>query len=247
RIYGKYILQNHPNAKIGVLYQNDDFGKDVYKGLKDGLGDKAKTLVVADAPYEVTDPTIDSQILKLKAAGVDLLIDFSTPKFAAQSIKKVAEVGWKPLHIVNNVSASIGSVFKPAGLDNGIGVLSTGYLKDPTDTKTQQDPTVKEFFSFLDKYMPDADRTNLNLAYAYAVSQTVAQVLKQCGDELTRDNIMKQAANLKDFRSPLFLEGITANTSPTDYFVLEQLQMMKFNGQSWDFFGPIISAEAAKS
>jgi branched-chain amino acid transport system substrate-binding protein len=244
RIYAKYILQNHPDAKIGVLYQNDDFGKDVYKGLKDGLGDKAKSMVVADAPYEVSDPTIDSQILKLKAAGVDLLIDFSTPKFAAQSIKKVAEIGWKPLHIVNNVSASVGSVFKPAGVENGIGVLSTGYLKDPSNPDLKNDPTTKDFFAFLDKYMPDADRSNLNLAYGYAVTQTVVQVLKQCGDDLTRDNVMKQAANLKDFTSPMFLEGIKVNTSPTDYFVLEQLQMMKFNGQSWDFFGPVISGEA---
>jgi branched-chain amino acid transport system substrate-binding protein len=244
RIYAKYILANHANAKIGVLYQNDDFGKDVYKGLKDGLGDRAKAMIVADAPYEVSDPTIDSQILKLKAAGVDLLIDFSTPKFAAQSIKKVAEIGWKPLHIVNNVSASVGSVFKPAGLENGIGVLSTGYLKDPSNPDLKKDSTTKDFFAFLDKYMPEADRSNLNLAYGYAVTQTVVQVLKQCGDDLTRENVMKQAANLKDFASPMFLEGIKVNTSPTDYFVLEQLQMMKFNGQSWDFFGPVISGEA---
>jgi branched-chain amino acid transport system substrate-binding protein len=243
-IYAKYILTNHPNAKIGVLYQNDDYGKDVYKGLKDGLSDKAKTMIVADAPYEVSDPTIDSQILKLKASGVDLFMDITTPKFAAQAIKKVAEIGWKPTHILNNVSASVGSVFKPAGLENGIGVLSTGYLKDPSDPKTKDDPTLKEFFAFLDKYMPDADRSNLNLAYGYGVTQTVVQVLKQCGDELTRENVMKQAANLKNFRSAVFLEGIAANTSPSDYFVLEQLQMMKFTGQSWDFFGPILSSEA---
>ena len=243
-IYAKYILTNHPNAKIGVLYQNDDYGKDVYKGLKDGLGDKAKTMIVADAPYEVSDPTIDSQILKLKASGVDLFMDITTPKFAAQAIKKVAEIGWKPTHILNNVSASVGSVFKPAGLENGIGVLSTGYLKDPSDPKTKDDPTLKDFFAFLDKYMPDADRSNLNLAYGYGVTQTVVQVLKQCGDELTRENVMKQAANLKNFRSAVFLEGITANTTPNDYFVLEQLQMMKFTGQSWDFFGPILSSEA---
>jgi branched-chain amino acid transport system substrate-binding protein len=243
-IYAKYILTNHPNAKIGVLYQNDDYGKDVYKGLKDGLGDKAKTMIVADAPYEVSDPTIDSQILKLKASGVDLFMDITTPKFAAQAIKKVAEIGWKPTHILNNVSASVGSVFKPAGLENGIGVLSTGYLKDPSDPKTKDDPTLKEFFAFLDNYMPDADRSNLNLAYGYGVTQTVVQLLKQCGDELTRENVMKQAANLKNFRSAVFLEGIAANTSPSDYFVLEQLQMMKFTGQSWDFFGPILSSEA---
>ncbi|GAC1330170.1 MAG: ABC transporter substrate-binding protein [Beijerinckiaceae bacterium] len=244
QIYGKYILKDHPNAKIGVLYQNDDFGKDMYKGLKDGLGDKAKSLIVSDATYEVSEPTIDSQILKLKAAGVDLLLDFSTPKFAAQSIKKVAEIGWKPVHIVNNVSASVGAVLKPAGLENSVGVLSTDYRKDISDPKWKSDPGMKDFFAFLDKYMPDANRSDSNVAYGYAVSQTLVQVLKQCGDDLTRENVMKQAASLKDFVSPIFLEGIKANTSPTDYFVLKQLQMMKFNGQSWDYFGPILSAEA---
>ena len=242
RIYAEYLLINHPNAKIGVLYENDDYGKDLYKGLKDGLGDKAKTMIIADAPYEVTNSAIDSQILKLKAAGVDLFMDITNPKLAVQAIKKVAEIGWKPIHILSNVSASVGSVLRPAGLENGIGVLSTGYLKDPTDSTTKLDPSLTDFFAFLDKYMPGADRSNLNLAYGYGVAQTVVQVLKQCGDELTRDNVMKQAANLRDFRSPVFLEGIKANTSPTGYFVLEQLHMMKFNGQSWELFGPMLSA-----
>jgi ABC-type branched-subunit amino acid transport system substrate-binding protein len=243
-VYAKYILANHPNAKIGVLYQNDDYGKDVYKGLKDGLGDKAKSMIISEATYEVTDPTIDSQIIKLKSAGVDLFMDITTPKFAAQAIKKVAEIGWKPLHILNNVSISTGSVLKPAGLENSKDILSAGYLKDATDPKTKDDPTLKDYFAFLDKYLPDIDRANGNLIYGYGVSQTMEQVLKQCGDNLTRENIMKQAANLKDFVTPVFLPGIKANTGPNDYFVIEQLQMMKFDGQSWQFFGPVISAEA---
>jgi branched-chain amino acid transport system substrate-binding protein len=244
QIYGKYILQNHPNAKIGVLYQNDDYGKDVYKGLKDGLGDKAKSMIISEATYEVSEPTIDSQILKLKAAGADLFMDITTPKFAAQAIKKVAEIGWKPLHILNNVSISTASVLKPAGLENAKDVVSAGYLKDPTDPKTRDDPTLKDYYAFLDKYLPDIDQTNGNLVYGYGVSQTMEQVLKQCGDNLTRENIMKQAASLKDFVTPVFLPGVKANTGPSDYFVIEQLQMMKFDGQSWQFFGPILSAEA---
>jgi ABC-type branched-subunit amino acid transport system substrate-binding protein len=244
QVYGKYILKDHPNAKIGVLYQNDDFGKDVLKGLKDGLGDKAKSTIVSEATYEVTDPTIDSQILKLKASGADLFMDITTPKFAAQAIKKVAELGWKPLHILNNVSISTGSVLKPAGLDNSKDIISSGYLKDATDPKTKDDPTLKDYFAFLDKYMPDVDRSNGNLIYGYGVSQTMEQVLKQCGDNLTRENVMKQAASLKNFVSAVFLEGVKANTGPNDYFVHDQLQMMKFNGESWEFFGPIISAEA---
>jgi ABC-type branched-subunit amino acid transport system substrate-binding protein len=244
QIYGKYILQNHPNAKIGVLYQNDDYGKDVYKGLKDGLGDKAKSMIISEATYEVSEPTIDSQILKLKAAGADLFMDITTPKFAAQAIKKVAEIGWKPLHILNNVSISTASVLKPAGLENAKDVVSAGYLKDPTDPKTRDDPTLKDYYAFLDKYLPDIDQTNGNLVYGYGVSQTMEQVLKQCGDNLTRENIMKQAASLKDFVTPVFLPGVKANTGPNDYFVIEQLQMMKFDGQSWQFFGPILSAEA---
>jgi len=244
RIYAKYILVNHPNAKIGVLYENDEYGKDLYKGLKDGLGDKAKTMIVADASYEVTDAKIDSQIARLKLAGADLFVDITSPKFAPQAIKKLVEIGWKPIHILNNVSASVGAVLRQPGLENGLEVLSAGYLKDVGDPRTRLDPSLNHFFLFLDKYMPDADPSNLNVASAYAVAESLVQVLQQCGDELTRENVMKQATNLKDFRSPIFLEGIKVNTSPSDYFVLKQLQMMKFNGQSWELFGPILTGGA---
>lgn len=223
-----------------MLYENDEYGKELYKGLKEGLGDSAKTMIIADASYEVTDATINSQILRLKSAGIDLFMNVTSPKFAAQAIKKLSQIGWKPIHILTNVSASVGSVFRSAGPEKGIGIASAGYLKDVADPGAKLDPGLKDFFSFLDKYMPDADRSNFNLASAYGVTQTMVQVLMQCGDELTRENLLKQAANLKDFRSPVFLEGIKANTSPTDYFVLNQLQMMKFNGQSWELFGPML-------
>jgi branched-chain amino acid transport system substrate-binding protein len=215
RIYARYILDNKPNAKIGVLFQNDDYGKDLMKGLKDGLGEKAKSLIVAEASYEVTEPTVDSQIVKLKAAGADLFLNVATPKFAAQAIRKVAEIGWTPLHIVNNVSASVGGVLKPAGLENAKNLLSVNYFKDPTDPTWNDDPGMKEWNAFLDKYYPDADRTNGSVVYGYLVAQTLVQVLKQCGDELTRDNVMKQAANL-NMDLPLLLPGIKIKTSATD-------------------------------
>jgi branched-chain amino acid transport system substrate-binding protein len=241
RIYARYILDNKPDAKIAVLYQNDDYGKDLLKGLKDGLGDKGK-MIVAEAPYEVSEPTVDSHIVKLKASGADVFINIATPKFAAQAIRKVPEVGWTPLHIVNNVSQSIGSVLRPAGLDNAKGVLSTGYTKDQTDPTWKDDPAMKEWNAFMEKYFPDGDRTSSFTLYGYAVAQTLVQVLKQCGDELTRDNVMKQAANL-DLDLPLLLPGIKIKTSPTDYFPIEQMQMSRFVGDRWEFFGPILSGE----
>jgi branched-chain amino acid transport system substrate-binding protein len=241
RIYARYILDTKPDAKIAVLYQNDDYGKDLLKGLKDGLGDKGK-MIVAEAPYEVSEPTVDSHIVKLKASGADVFINIATPKFAAQAIRKVPEVGWTPLHIVNNVSQSIGSVLRPAGLDNAKGVLSTGYTKDQTDPTWKDDPAMKEWNAFMEKYFPDGDRTSSFTLYGYAVAQTLVQVLKQCGDELTRDNVMKQAANL-DLDLPLLLPGIKIKTSPTDYFPIEQMQMSRFVGDRWEFFGPILSGE----
>jgi branched-chain amino acid transport system substrate-binding protein len=241
RIYAQYILKNHPNGKIGILYQNDDYGKDYVKGLKDGLGDKAKTMIVSELPYEVADPTIDSQILSLKASGADIFFDATTPKFAAQAIKKMAEIGWKPVHILNQVSANIASVFKPAGLENSKGILSTGYLKDLTDPQWKDDPGMKNFFAFMDKYFPDGDKTNPNIAYGYTVTQTMVQVLKQCGDNLTRENVMKQAANLKDLELELLLPGIKVNTSPTDFYPIKQNQMVKFNGERGEYFGPIMT------
>jgi branched-chain amino acid transport system substrate-binding protein len=241
RIYARYILDNKPDAKIAVLFQNDDYGKDLLKGLKDGLGDKGK-MIVAEAPYEVSEPTIDSHIVKLKASGADVFLNIATPKFAAQAIRKVPEVGWTPLHIVNNVSQSIGSVLRPAGLDNAKGVLSTGYTKDQTDPTWKDDPAMKEWNAFMEKYFPEGDRTSSFTLYGYAVAQTLVQVLKQCGDELTRENVMKQAANL-NLDLPLLLPGIKIKTSPTDYFPIEQMQMSRFVGDRWEFFGPVLSGE----
>ena len=241
RIYARYILDNKPDAKIAVLFQNDDYGKDLLKGLKDGLGDKGK-MIVAEAPYEVSEPTIDSHIVKLKASGADVFINIATPKFAAQAIRKVPEVGWTPLHIVNNVSQSIGSVLRPAGLENAKGVLSTGYTKDQTDPTWNDDPAMKEWRAFMEKYFPEGDRTSSFTLYGYAVAQTLVQVLKQCGDELTRENVMKQAANL-NLELPLLLPGIKIKTSVTDYFPIEQMQMSRFVGDRWEFFGPVLSGE----
>jgi branched-chain amino acid transport system substrate-binding protein len=241
RIYARYILDNKPDAKIAVLFQNDDYGKDLLKGLKDGLGDKGK-MIVAEAPYEVSEPTIDSHIVKLKASGADVFINIATPKFAAQAIRKVPEVGWTPLHIVNNVSQSIGSVLRPAGLENAKGVLSTGYTKDQTDPTWNDDPAMKEWRAFMEKYFPEGDRTSSFTLYGYAVAQTLVQVLKQCGDELTRENVMKQAASL-NLDLPLLLPGIKIKTSPTDYFPIEQMQMSRFVGDRWEFFGPVLSGE----
>jgi branched-chain amino acid transport system substrate-binding protein len=242
RVYAKYIQDNYPNGKIGILYQNDDYGKDVVKGLKDGLGDKG-SMIIAEVPYETSDPTVDSQIVKLKASGADIFLNVATPKFAAQAIKKVAELGWKPVHIVNNVSNSVGGVLNPAGLDNATGVLSTAYYKDPTDPSWKDDPAFKTWSTFMDKYYPDGNRTDANTVYGYVLGQTLVQVLKQCGDDLTRENVMKQAANLKDLRLDMLLPGIAIHTSPTNYYPLQQLQMEKFDGARWQRFGPVISGE----
>ena len=241
RIYAKYLIENHPNGKIGILYQNDDYGKDYVKGLKDGLGGKIP--IVAEAPYETSDPTVDSQIINLKASGADVLVNITTPKFASQSIRKVAEIGWNPVHLLNNVSVSVGSVLKPAGLENAKGILSTAYYKDPTDPTWKDDPAFKRWQAFMDKYFTDGDRTSTFTVYGYLVGQTLVQALKQCGDDLTRENVMKQAANLKEFQLDMLLPGITINTSPKDYFPIEQMQMMRFNGTSWELFGPVMSGD----
>ena len=240
-IYAQYILKNHPNGKIGILYQNDDYGKDYVKGLKDGLGDKAKTMIISEQPYEVTDPTIDSQMINLKASGADIFFNVTTPKFAAQAIKKSAEIGWKPVHILNQVSTSLGSVMKPAGFDNAQGIMSTGYLKDATDPQWKDDAGLKNFFAFMDKYFPEGDKTNALSGYGYSVAQTMVQVLKQCGDNLTHENVMKQAASLKELQQDLFLPGIKINTSANDFYPLDQNQMMRFKGERWEYFGPIMT------
>src|SRR3981189_1662103 len=199
QIYAKYILKNHPNAKIAVLYQNDDYGKDYLKGLKDGLGAKAASMIIVEESYEVTQPTIDSNIVKLKSLNADVFFNVTTPKFAAQAIKKMNEIGWKPVHFLNNVSASIGSVIKPAGFENSQDIISSSYLKDPTDSQWKNDAAMKAWNEFLAKYYPEANRADASVMYGYIVAQGLVQVLKQCGDNLTRENVMKQAASLKDF------------------------------------------------
>ncbi len=241
QIYAKYIMKNHPNAKIGILFQNDDYGKDYVKGIKDGLGDKAKTMIVSELPYEPADPTVDSQIVSLKNSGADVFFNVTTPKFAAQAIKKAHEIGWKPVHLLNNVSNSVGSVLKPAGLEASKDVLSTGYLKDPTDPTWNDDAGKKEWLAFMDKYFPDGDKTSSFTVYGYSVAQTLHQTLKQAGDNLTRENVMKQAASLKGVKQPMLLPGIEINTSATDFYPIEQMQMQKFTGDRWELFGEIIS------
>jgi branched-chain amino acid transport system substrate-binding protein len=240
RIYGQYILKNYPNAKVGVLYQNDDLGKDYLKGLKAGLGDKAASMVIAEASYEVSDPTVDSQILKLRDAGADLLFSASTPKQAAQAIKKNAEIGWHPVHIVDINATSVGAVLKPAGLEASKGVISVNYGKDPLDPAWKDDPGMKKYFDFMAKYYPDGDKNSNFNTYGYSTTQLLIHVLQQCGDNLTRENVMKQAASLKDVKLDLALPGILANTTPSDYRVNKQLQMMRFDGERWELFGPIL-------
>jgi branched-chain amino acid transport system substrate-binding protein len=241
-IYAKYLLKEKPDGKIGVLYQNDDFGKDYLKGLKDGLGAKA-SMIVAEESYETTEPSIDNHVVKLKASGADVFISITTPKFAAQAIKKLAEMDWHPLHIVSNVSASVGGVIKPAGFDNSQGILSAAYAKDGADPQWDNDPGMKKFYAFLEKYYPDGNRIDGSVVYGYGVAQTMVEVLKQSGDDLTRANVMKQAASLKDFEPDTLLPGIKINTSPTDYAPIKQLQMMRFKGEKWELFGDIIGGE----
>ncbi|MEQ8395784.1 ABC transporter substrate-binding protein [Thalassobaculum sp.] len=243
RIYANYIKQNLPNAKIAILYQNDDYGKDYVQGMKDGLGSMAGKMIVAEESYETTEPTIASQIIKLKASGADVLFNVTTPKFAAQAIRKVAELEWKPTHFLNNVSNSVGSVMNPAGAENGIGIISSFYTKDPTDPQWQTDAGYKAWSDWMDKHHPDGDKKSSFTVYGYTVAQTLVQALKQCGDELTRANVMKQAASLKDLELGMLLPGIKINTGPKDFFPIEQMQLGKFNGTSWELFGPVINGE----
>jgi len=243
RIFAKYILKAKPNAKVAVFYANDDFGKDYVAGLKEIFGDKTSSILIAEESYETTEPSIDSHIVKLKGTGADVFVNISTPKFAAQAIKKMAELEWKPMHVMTDVSISIGAVMKPAGLENSEGILSATYLKDASDSQWASDPGMKKFMAFIDKYVPGANISDTNLVYAYAAAQTMAQVLQQCGDNLTRENVMKQAASLRDFTPDTLLPGVKINTSATDYAPIEQLQMMQFKAGKWEMFGDIISAE----
>ncbi len=243
QIYAKYILKTNPNARIAVLFQNDDYGKDYLKGLKDGLGSKAASMIIAEESYETSEPTIDSHIVKLKSTNADVFINITTPKFAAQAIKKSAEIGWKPLHFLNNVSGSIGSVIKPAGVDNAQGIISSAYLKDPTDAQWKNDAGMKAWNEFLDKYFPEANRSDAAVMYGYTVAQTLVHVLKQCGDNLTRENIMKQAASIKNLELGGLLPGVKVNTSASDFAPLSQLQLMRLKGESWERFGEILNAD----
>jgi branched-chain amino acid transport system substrate-binding protein len=242
RIYAKFLMKEKPDAKIAILYQNDDFGKDYLKGLKDGLGAKA-SMIIAEESYETTEPTIDGHIVKLKSTGANTFISITTPKFAAQAIKKLGEIEWKPLHIVSNVSASVGSVMKPAGFENSQGILSAAYLKDGADSQWDNDPGMKKFYAFLEKYYPEANKLDGSVVFGYSVAQTMAKVIEMCGDNLTRENVMKQAASLRDFEPDTLLPGVKINTSATDFAPIEQLQMMRFKGEKWELFGDIISGE----
>jgi branched-chain amino acid transport system substrate-binding protein len=242
-IYAKYILKNKPDAKIAVLFQNDDYGKDYLKGFKDGLGAKAASMIVMEESYEVSEPTIDSHIVKLKSTGADVFMNITTPKFAAQAIKKNAEIGWKPMHFLNNVSASIGSVMKPAGFEASQGIISSAYLKDTSDPQWKNDAGMKAFDEFLTKYFPEGNRIDASVMYAYTVSQGLVHVLKACGDNLTRENIMKQAASIKDLELGGLLPGIKVNTSATDFAPISQVQLEVFKGEAWELFGEILSGD----
>ena len=240
RIYAGYILKEKPNAKIAILYQNDDYGKDYLKGMKDGLGAKAATMIVKEASYEVTDPTVDSQMVQLQASGADTFFNITTPKFAAMAIRKAYDMNWKPLHFLNNVSASVGSVLTPAGLDKSVGLISTQYIKDPVDQQWANDPAVVAWKNFMGKYYPEGDLRDASNIYGYTVASTLHQVLKQAGDNLTRDNIMKQAASMKGFRVETFLPGISITTSADDFAPIQSVQLIRFDGKEWKRFGEIM-------
>ena len=245
RIYGRYILKNLPNAKIAVLYQNDDFGKDYLVGLREGLGDKADTMIVATKSYETTDPTVDSQVVALQGSGADTLLTAAIPKFAAQAIRKVYDIGWKPAHFLTNVSSSVGSVFKPAGPEKGVGIISAGFLKDPTDPQWQDTPEYKDWVAWMKKYNSSGNLADGNNVTGYSVAQTLVPVLKACGDDLTRENIMKQAASIHDLKLPMLLPGITISTSADDFAPIKQMQLMKFDGTTWRLFGEVISGSGS--
>jgi len=240
RIYAKHILQTKPDVKIGVLYQNDDYGKDYLKGLRDGLGDKAAKMIVAEVSYEVSDPTVDSQIVQLQASGANVFFNVGTPKFAAQAIRKAYDIGWRPVQYLNNVSTSIGAVLTPAGLEKSVGIITTAYLKDYSDAQWANDPAVKRWESFMKKYYPAGDLNDVSNLYGYTVARTLEQVLRQCGDNLTRENVMKQAASMKGQYIDTLLPGITITTSDNDYAPIESVQMQRFNGKRWERFGEVM-------
>jgi len=240
-IYASYILKNLPNAKIAVLYQNDDYGKDYLNGLRDGLGDKAAKMIVATQSYETTDPTVDQQVVALQASGADVLLTAAIPKFAAQTVRKVYDIGWKPTHFLNSVGNSVGGVLKPAGLEKAIGIISATYIMDPTDPQLQDTAGYKEWLAFMNKNGFSGSITDSQAAIGYSYAQTLVEVLKMCGDNLTRENVMKQAASLHNLKLPLLLPGITLNTSADDFDPIKQMQLQKFDGTTWKLFGDVMS------
>ena len=240
KIFAKYILANLPNGKIGILYQNDDYGKDYVVGLKNNLGDKAKSMIIKEVSYEVTDPTIDSQIADLKASGADVFYDITTPKFAAQAIRRAHDVGWQQTHLLNSVSNSVGAALAPAGLDKAKGIISLAYLKDPTDKQWKNDKGFQDWAAFMKQWYPQGNMDDGGNVYGYTVAQGLVQVLKQCGNDLSRENVMKQADSLKNLDLPMLLPGIRVNTGATDFFPIEQMQLQKFDGTTWVLFGDVI-------
>ena len=245
RIYARYILKHMPNAKIALLYQNDDFGKDYLIGLREGLGDNADKMIIAIQSYETTDATLDSQIVSLQASGAEILLTAAISKFAAQAIRKVYDLGWKPTHFLSNVSTSVKAALQPAGLDKSIGIISAGYGKEVTDPKWQSTPEYKEWLAWMQKYNPQGNIADANNAYGYGVSQTLIAVLKACGNTLTRENVMKQAASIHELKLPLLLPGISVSTGPTDFAPIKQMQLEKFDGTTWEMFGPVISGASS--
>jgi branched-chain amino acid transport system substrate-binding protein len=246
-IFGNWVLANKPNGKVGILYQNDDYGKDYVHGFKDALGDKAATMIVSEQSYEVTDPTVDSQVVNLAAAGADVFFDVAIPKFAAQAIRKKADIGWDAVHLLNSVAASVASTLRPAGIENSQGVISTVYLKDPTDPAWAKDEERTEWVAFMNDFYPDGDLDNPFNAYGWAVCHTIKDVLARAGNDLSRENIMAKAASIKDLRVPMLLPGILINTSGDDFYPIEGMQMQKFEGEEFKRFGPVVKADAPGS
>jgi branched-chain amino acid transport system substrate-binding protein len=239
QIYGKYLLDKRPNAKVAALYQNDDYGKDLLKGLREALGARADQMIVATASYEVTDPTIDSQIVSLQASGADTYFNFATPKFAAQAIRKVYDIGWRPLQFVAFPASSVGAVLTPAGPEKAVGIITGGFVKDPADPRWKSDQAFQEWLAWMKRYYPDGDVTDQLNVWGYLTAQVMVQILIQCGDDLTRENLMRQATSLKNLELPMHLPGIRLNTSPTDYRLIRQMQLMRFDGKKWVLFGEL--------
>ena len=245
QIYAKYIMKNAPNGKVTVLYQNDDFGKDYLIGLKDGFGAQYSKFVTKEFSFEVTDATIDSQAVSMQATGADIVVTAATPKFAAQMIRKISDMGWKPLHFLTNVSTSVGAVITPAGPEKAVGIISSSYLKDPTDPTWANDAGMNEWRAFMKEYIPNGDLTDGGYVFSYGVCTTMVQVLKQCGNDFSRENVMRQAAGLKGLYIPTLLPGITVNTSPENYHPIRQMQLSKWTGKTWELFGEIIEGTGA--